>query len=323
MPESRSSSLRHWEAYYRGGALASCPLGPGMDYTQELREVWVEFFSVLRDGARILDVGTGNGAIALIASQTAAAAGRTFEIHGSDLARIDPVRDVMNGADLFRGVQFHPAVATEQLPFESEGFDAVSGQYALEYTDLSRSLPEIRRILRKGGCAQFVLHHADSVVARSARESLAQTALVLTETNVLRLLRRWLDAERRTPTAAHKSRTDLSAAMQLIAQAAAQTANALTLSVTLDGVQKLAQARRVLAPGALEREIVRFENDLRSAARRLNDLVRSGLSPAAMEDLVQLARRARLGVQSCTHQLHDGNLIGWRVRLLRQEGDPA
>jgi ubiquinone/menaquinone biosynthesis C-methylase UbiE len=320
MPESKSSSLRHWESYYRGGALASCPLGPGMDYTQELREVWVEFFSVLPDGARILDVGTGNGAIALIASQAAAAAGRTFEIHGSDLARIDPVRDVANGASLFRGIRFHAAIATEQLPFESESFDAVSGQYALEYTEPSRSLPEIRRMLRAGGRAQFVLHHADSAVARNARESLAQSALVLTETNILRLLRRWLDAERRAPAAARKSRGDLAAAMRTLARAAAQTANALTLSVTLDGVQKLAAARRVLTPGALEREIDRFEDDLRSAARRLKDLVRSGQSPAAMEELAQQAERAGFRVQSCTPQLHGGNLVGWRLRLSRHDG---
>ncbi|MEX1993971.1 MAG: class I SAM-dependent methyltransferase [Steroidobacteraceae bacterium] len=237
MPESRSNSLRHWETYYRGGALASCPLGSYAHYTLELRDAWVEFFSALPDGARVLDIGTGNGAIALIASQAAAALAKRFEIHGTDLARIDPVRDVADGVHLFAGIRFHAGIATESLPFESASFDAVSGQYALEYTAVDRTLAEIHRVLKPGGGAQFVLHHVDSIVARNARESLAHSALVLEDTNILRRLRRHLEAERRSPAVARKTRADLAAALQTLVHAAGQTSNPLTLNVTIDAVQ--------------------------------------------------------------------------------------
>lgn len=147
-------SLRHWKNYYRDGALASCPLGPGSGYTQELRDIWVEFFSGLPEDARILDIGTGNGAVALIALESAASAGRHYEIHGTDLAQID------------------------------------------------RALGEIHRVLKPGGRALFILHHAESIVARKARQTLQQSALVLEETKILRKLRRHLEAERRSHTAA-------------------------------------------------------------------------------------------------------------------------
>ena len=137
-------NLEHWESYYRGGALVSCPMGLEPGYTGEVRDAWVTFFATLPDGARVLDIGTGNGAVALIAKETAATLGRSFEIHGVDLARVDPVRHVPNGATLLAGIEFHPGVPAEQLPFEANGFDAVSGQYALEWglVGFSKSLAD-------------------------------------------------------------------------------------------------------------------------------------------------------------------------------------
>ncbi len=195
-------NLEHWESYYRGGALVSCPMGLEPGYTGEVRDAWVTFFATLPDGARVLDIGTGNGAVALIAKETAATLGRSFEIHGVDLAQVDPVRHVPNGATLLAGIEFHPGVPAEQLPFEANGFDAVSGQYALEYTQRDRALAEIFRVLKPGGRGQFLLHHRDSVIVRNADESLHHAALVLDDTKVFRLLRRYLEAERDTPKTA-------------------------------------------------------------------------------------------------------------------------
>jgi len=102
-------TVEHWEAYYRGGAIATCPMGPGTCYTLELRELWIAFFASLADGARVLDLGTGNGAIVLLAKEAAASTGRRFEIHGADLASIDPARHVPDGADCSQASSSTPA----------------------------------------------------------------------------------------------------------------------------------------------------------------------------------------------------------------------
>jgi SAM-dependent methyltransferase len=311
-------SLQHWEDYYRGGALASCPVGPDSGYTQELRDIWVEFFSGLPEDARILDIGTGNGAVALIALETAVAAGRRCEIHGTDLAQIDPPRDVQDGARLFTGIRFHAQVATEQLPFEASSFDAVSGQYALEYTIVDRALREVHRVLKSGGRAQFILHHADSIVAQKARATLLQSALVLEETKVLRKLRRHLEAERRSQSGARKSRADLVAALGTLQQAAGQTDNPLMLNVTIDAVRKLLAARQQISPAALDLEIDRFEGNIRASVRRLQDLIRCGQTEAGMGGITELALAHGFEVQEMTLQHHAGdNLVGWRLRLMK------
>jgi ubiquinone/menaquinone biosynthesis C-methylase UbiE len=306
----------HWEAYYRGGALAACPTSADGTYTLELHDIWAEFFSGMADGARLLDIGTGNGAIPLIARRTAEALGRRFQIHGADLARINPTGDVPGGAALFAGITFHPGVAAEQLPFEAASIDAVSGQYALEYTDVARSLAQVLRVLAPGGKAQFVMHHAESIVVARARAALRHADLVLTETKVYRKLRRFLEAERRTPAAARRAWDELAADMAVLRETAVREPGRRVIDVTLDAIPKLLDQRRRLAPAALAREIDAVENDLRYAGRRQNDLIAVALSDAALAACAEGARRqgfVDVGYRTVHHDQHA--LVGWQLTL--------
>lgn len=311
-------SVEHWEAYYRGGAIATCPMGPSSSYTLELRDLWLGFFAALDDGARILDVGTGNGAIALIASQAATAAGMHFEIHGADLAAIDPPRHVPGGTALFAGIVFHAGMPTERLGFPDGHFDAVSGQYALEYTDVEQALAEIGRVLMPGGRAQFVLHHAQSVLIRNARESLSQGALVFEDTRILRKLRRHAAAERESAAAARATWGELSGAAARLQRAAAASPSPHLLHVVIDGVQKLLGLRPQMAATAFDRELDRFERDVRASVRRLQDLVACSQSVEQMDAIVATARRLGFVCDATEPQHHAGeNLVGWRLALTR------
>jgi ubiquinone/menaquinone biosynthesis C-methylase UbiE len=309
-------NVEHWESYYRGGRLAACPTGPDANYTLELRDIWIEFFGSLANGARILDIGTGNGAIPLIARQTAESLGRTYDIHGADLARINPSRDVPGGARLFAGIAFHPGVAAEKLPFETASFTAVSGQYALEYSDIRQSLAQVLRVLKPGAGAQFLMHHADSIIVEWARESLRHADVVLMETKLHRKLRRFLDAEKRSAVAGQRAWDELAAAMAILNASGREDADRRVIDVTLDAVPKLLDLRRTLSRAALDREIDSVENDLRNSVRRLGDLIAVAISDTAMSECAKQARL--LGFVDMTYQPMNhaqSALVGWRVRL--------
>ena len=309
-------SVTHWESYYQGGRLAACPTGLDPNYTLELHDVWTEFFGGLADAARVLDIGTGNGAIPLIARQTADSLGRTYEIHGADLAQINPSRDVRDGARLFAGIIFHPGIAAEKLPFEAESFSAVSGQYALEYTDTRQSLAQVRRVLKADAAAQFVMHHADSRIVENARASLRHADTVLMDTKVYRKLRRFLDAEQRSRDAARGAWDDLAAALSTLRSSSRADADRLVIDVTLDAVPKLLDSRRNLSRAALDREIDSVENDLRNSVRRLRDLIGAAISDSAMAEYTQLAHS--LGFVDVKYRplYHAGHaLVGWCLQL--------
>ena len=128
-------------------------------------------------GACILDLCTGNGATALLA----AADGRAARIVAVDQAEIDPPAFVSRHAELYARIAFNGGTGVEALPFGDGGFDAVVSQFGIEYSDLSRSLPEAVRMVAPGGRLRFVVHAADGVVARDAKAVIADADLLVGE----------------------------------------------------------------------------------------------------------------------------------------------
>lgn len=123
-----------WTNYWQTGNLHSCLVtrSEGEEDVPVHDHDWRQFFGALEDGARILDVGTGNGAVAQLAYDTGKQGDKHFEVHGVDAAEISTAgpSDGETGE-----VHFHAAVPMESLPFEDDWFDCVVSQYALEYSD--------------------------------------------------------------------------------------------------------------------------------------------------------------------------------------------
>lgn len=314
-------SQEQWEKYYRGGMIATCPTAPDGGYDLEVRQAWVEFFSMLPDGARILDVGTGNGVVAQIAAQVAGERGLNWEVHATDLALIDPPRHVPDGARRLAGITFHPGVATEHLPFEAQSFDAVSGHYALEYTDTPVALAEIHRVLKPGGNAQFIVHSTDSVLVQAARRTLQEAQLVLGDTKVFRRLHRLVTMEQVIPGTTDRAAAELRTAIQTLKQGLEQARAAGAggvLHIALDAVQKLLAARNDMKPHAVGLEVDRAEGELRASARRLNDLMTHARTAQEMDNIEKEAATAGFSLIERTPQYHAGNnLVGWQLQLHR------
>jgi ubiquinone/menaquinone biosynthesis C-methylase UbiE len=98
---------------------------------------------------RVLDVGTGTGAMAFALKQRRPAA----EVHGIDAGErmLDVART--NGVRLGHVVHFRPGWA-QDLPFANEEFDAVTFAHVLRHIPVPQRpavLAEARRVLRPGG----------------------------------------------------------------------------------------------------------------------------------------------------------------------------
>jgi SAM-dependent methyltransferase len=167
-----------WSQYWHYDRIASCFDGAGAsNYDEFIADGWRAFFADLAKGACILDLCTGNGAAALIAAED----GRAARIVAVDQADIDPPAYVSRHAELYAAIDFRGGTDVEALPYGDGGFDAVVSQYGIEYSDLSRSVPEAVRMLAPGGRIRFVVHAADGVVARDAKKVIADANLLLDE----------------------------------------------------------------------------------------------------------------------------------------------
>ena len=315
---NRAMTLDHWASYYRGGALVSCPVNAGLNYDQEVRDEWVTFFAALPDGARILDIGTGNGAIALIAKETGAERSRDFRVKAVDLAEIDPPKYVPDGAKVLAGIEFSGGVSTEALPFEESGFDAISGQYIVEYTDVPATLRECARVLAPGGVCQFILHHEDSIVVANARESLHQAARIRDETRLIAQFRRYCELLGESADRAEPARQGFIAAGRELEEEAGSSSNPLFLNFVLDSITRLLENRQPLGRAGLLEQVDRLERVLAEWASRLDDLVSAALDASDMQRLAAEAEAD--GFQDIAYELQmqgGATLVGWRLHMRR------
>jgi len=170
-----------WDRQWRGKLLSTCLMHGDREASRTVIDGWVAFFAGLPVAAKILDVGTGNGFLPLLALEVSEKLGKKFEIHGSDYAAIDPVRAIPEQKDKFSRIVFHPETPTEHLPFEEASLDAITAQHALEYGDIEKAVGEAARVLKPGGKVRFALHAAESEIVTANLPKINQCRYILEE----------------------------------------------------------------------------------------------------------------------------------------------
>lgn len=165
-----------WDSFWRYDRQSSFLSTPGApNYGAPIADGWRDFFASLPDEARVLDIATGNGAIAVMA----VAAGRGFTVTGADLAAVEPTAFVTQNRAELEQVRFLANTPAEALPLPDSSIDAVVSQYGVEYSDLARSIPEAVRILAPGGSLRFAIHAAEGAVARDTAKSIADADFLI------------------------------------------------------------------------------------------------------------------------------------------------
>jgi SAM-dependent methyltransferase len=171
-----------WDLFWHFDRVASCCDEAGRaNYDPRIADGWRGFFHSLENDTRILDLCTGNGAVALIALEVSESEGKQFAVAGVDRAAIDPAQFAVSRRDRLEEIDFQGQVEAELLPFADASFGAVTSQYGIEYSDLERSLPEAVRVLGPGGRLRFCLHAAEGTVAATTKAALADADFMLDE----------------------------------------------------------------------------------------------------------------------------------------------
>lgn len=152
-----------WTHYWKSAAKDSsgCIPGAPASVAELLKGIWADFFETLPRQAKLLDLGTGGGAVLREAQ-----AGRPdLQLTGVDSAKVLP--------DLGGKVAMFPDIYLEKLPFKDGSFDVITSQFAIEYASLLQAVSEVKRILAPGGRFLLFCHHADSIIVHDNIKRLA------------------------------------------------------------------------------------------------------------------------------------------------------
>lgn len=166
-------TVTDWTKYWRSNSSLNSFFGGVYEgqYSGELLQFWRQQFATHEVAGPILDLCTGNGAIAAIAAEALSKGVDASDIFAVDAADISPLENPSlptKQMHLLKRIRFAGGVNVESLPFPDEMFSMVSSQFGIEYADLGRSLKESVRVLKPGGRGVFVLHSIDSVIYRDA-----------------------------------------------------------------------------------------------------------------------------------------------------------
>lgn len=313
-----SERAEAWTNYWRTGNRHSCLVTKqeGAVDVPVHDEGWREFFGTLQESAHILDVGTGNGAVALLAYEVGQAENRNFKIHGVDAAEIVP--EVTEDAEEDY-LQFHSVVPMEKLPFADNTFDCAVSQYALEYSDIGVSLSEIARVLKPDGKARFIMHSVDSGPVQSSVQELKVLKQILDDIGILKLLRAMIVTRTEKPAKAgladrkvEKGLKKLEAVIQ-VDRATMHHATFFRLGVDYYN-NRMSPARADIL-----RRLDAMTQDYACVRERLNQMTGAALDAKAFEVFQKQASAQSLETTKAEHLSDTGEITGWLIELSNKD----
>ncbi len=321
MSKQAGKDTTHWDDYWRHGALTSCAEAFEGNYQGKLRQVWEDFFRSADAAATILDIGTGNGAIALIASRVASELKTDFTIHAIDQAEIDPPAMVKPATEGLTAIHFYSKTPAENCGLPDNSVDMVSGQYALEYTPIEETVAELARVCAPGARLLFVMHHADSIVLETAAEELRLGGLLGNSgffDQAADLLQRMskLPADQAHRLAddpkAEESRNLLNQAAAELNSLASQTASPQILQTAMNSVSDCFRRQQELGTQVLQL-LAQYRQQLEANLARLRDLREASVSEDKASEILALFNEHGFVTEPMKDIFHEQNLLAGRL----------
>ena len=278
-----SSANQGWQDYWKSDRPASC-VPENARTADEIAAYWVSKFAELPDGARILDVATGNGILLAHAASAASQHGKSFALTGVDLADIDPQKFLSEPPEGFRDARFLGGTPAERLPFGDGEFDTVVSQYGLEYARLDRALAEVERVLVPGGGLVWLAHCEDSDVVRQNRDQGRQVEFLLAPRGPLAAMEKFVAriARGRNPSFAERQ---LQAALTDAEAYCREHPPAKIVGEVCTVIAATANRWRAYRARDLARMLSDSRQRLLRHRQRINDLVAAVITPDRLEQL--------------------------------------
>ena len=321
-----------WDRYWAHGNLHSFSQVTAGNYSGPIGAFWARQFDRVGDRACVVDIATGNGAVALLALDAADRAGRAPVIHGTDIAAIEPARQLTDPALRERAarIHFHPRTPAEGLPFETGSVDLACSQFGLEYSDLQRSLPELGRIVIEGGRVALILHHARSGAVQAARSEAAQAAFVLDDARLYararQLLRaladmgnRWRPPGAKLPAKAAKKRDALDKAVARIRASADDTPDPTVMRGALNYVDEVMAMTERIGPARALDWLEEARQRIAAMRERLQAMQHAALDEAGMERFGECLTAAGFQPPAIDTLVEpNGPLLGWTAEAVHR-----
>ncbi|WP_414830211.1 class I SAM-dependent methyltransferase [Alteromonas sp. H39] len=293
----------YWTDYWLQGHLTSFGDDIKSNYTGTLFSKWQDFFESFKDEALVVvDIGTGNGALIDIAVNEVECQEPTFI--GVDYANLKI------GANLTQSnVSFLPNTPAEKLPFDDNSVDVVVSQFGIEYSDLTKSIPEVERVLKEHGRVQWVMHDRNSSIVKPNSQIFDAIIALQEDNGPLNILRQLINALAKfgpQSVQAENCRNALNSSIQQVASSNQQG---------LYGTNFPSFLKAVMNPSVKFKDkkqmLKLFEKEMKGQFERLQDLLEASLNSADKTKLIEALEQAGFDNINGEAINQDGSLAGY------------
>lgn len=312
-----------WTRLWRRGVAHSCATAIAGNYDGAIARFWGDLFQSLDCGDQVIDLATGNGALALLAARHGKQHGIVLDIHGVDLADIDPARDVTAIDPLSTDIRFHPRTSISKLPFRDTSAALLCSQYGFEYTANESTAAELVRVLAPDGCIGMILHSDDSVVAHTAPiqldaiDYLLDSGLIDNTRAMAGLL-----AKHATPAtrlaladdpAAEQVRLAFNQTVHSLMDRLDQTPEAHVLTQATQQIAHILHLAQHADRVGIDARIADWQDGLEAEYERLHDLQQALLSAERLHIIAGWFRQRGLVVETASITQAEGIPMGWSL----------
>ncbi|MCW8877668.1 MAG: class I SAM-dependent methyltransferase [Kangiellaceae bacterium] len=176
-----SNKLEHWSKYWETGSITSLPQDFSENYDGELKAFWNDRFSQLKSNSSVLDLCTGNGAIALLAQNYSDSKSLGFQVTGVDAAVVDKNK-IKSRSDeikkLISKIEIIDRTPVESLQLPSASFSMITSQYGIEYCEWDSVATIISDLLQQDGRLVLVCHSFQTAIEKYMQQEQAEFSLL-------------------------------------------------------------------------------------------------------------------------------------------------
>lgn len=315
-----------WNDYWHFDRLSSFDDNGRTNYGEEIAGGWRAFFDSLPYGASILDLCTGNGAVAVLAAEAGRRDRKHFRIVAADSADINPCLYVRSHRDELAGIEFRPATQAESLPWPDACFDAVISQFGIEYSDLAQSMPELARVIAPAGQARLFLHAAEGAVVQRSNAAITDIDFLLHQADLagkaqhcLRAaaaIERKMDRSASARCAASASRDAFHVALQETAQRMATAIDPSVLRNSGQMLDELYQRRGQYDLAQLIGVVEGIRIEWRNHRSRLAAQIAAAVTRDQRAEIAESLRRSGATRVEESDQKVSGSLIGHCIEAI-------
>lgn len=159
----------HWSNYWQGGQLTSLPQDFNENYSGAIQLKWLDCFRSFEKDKSLLDLCTGNCAIALLASEYSNSNKLNWSITAVDAANVKKENISLKNPkhqQYLKNIKLIANTNVENIELDSNSFDVITSQYGIEYCNWEIVAQQIVRLLKKNGEFIMISHSGDTEIVK-------------------------------------------------------------------------------------------------------------------------------------------------------------